>query len=135
MKRSYFIMPFSVAAHLVTINIVLYLLTPSTYLDITTILGYNAAWICISIGLNFYSVERKERFITKFHKFLRHYFIFCLSYFAIFAFLDIQFSLVYQLFVLCFLLFFLIFYRWFFFIVRKLYRVEGGNFVNVLVYV
>ncbi len=133
MKRSYFIMPFSVAAHLVTINIVLYLLTPSTYLDITAILGYNAAWICISIGLNFYSVERKERFITKFHKFLRHYFIFCLSYFAIFAFLDIQFSLVYQLFVLCFLLFLLIFYRWFFFTVRKLYRVEGGNFVNVVV--
>lgn len=126
-------MPFSVVAHLVTINVVLYLLTPNTYLNITSILGYNAAWIFISVGMNFYSVERKERFITKFHKFLRHYFIFCLSYFALFAFSDIQFSLVYQLFVLCFLLFLLIFYRWFFFTVRKLYRVEGGNFVNVVV--
>ena len=133
MKGSYFIMPFSVMAHLVTINSVLYLLTPNTYLNITAILGYNAAWILISVGMNFYSVERKERFITKFHKFLRHYFIFCLSYFTLFAILDIQFSLGYQLFVLCFLLFLLIFYRWFFFAVRKLYRVEGGNYVNVVV--
>lgn len=133
MKGSYFIIPFSVVAHLFTINIVLYLLTPNTYLNITAILGYNAAWIFISIGMNFYSVERKEFFITKFHKFLRHYFIFCLSYFALFAILDIKFSLVFQLFVLCFLLFLLLFYRWFFFAVRRLYRVEGGNFVNVVV--
>ncbi len=133
MKGSYFIMPFSVVAHLVTINIVLYLLTPNTYLNFTAILGYNASWIFISIGMNFYSVERKERFITKFHKFLRHYFIFCLSYVAFFAIFEIQFSIGYQLFVLSFLLFLLVFYRWFFFAVRRLYRVEGGNFVNVVV--
>lgn len=133
MKGSNFIIPFSVVAHLVTINIVLFLLTPNTYLNVTAILGYNAAWILISIGMNFYSVERKERFITKFRKFLKHYFIFCLSYFSLFAILDIDFSLVFQLFVLCFLLFLLIFYRWFFFAVRRLYRIEGGNFVNVVV--
>ncbi|WP_010229640.1 exopolysaccharide biosynthesis polyprenyl glycosylphosphotransferase [Gillisia marina] len=133
MKGAHFIIPFSVGAHLVVINVTLYLLTPSTYLNILAILGYNIAWLLTAIGLNFYTIERKERFITKFHKFLRHYFIFSLTYFSIFAVLKIEFSLQYQLFVLSFLLFLLIFYRWFFFSVRRLYRVGGGNFVNVVV--
>lgn len=133
MKGSYFIIPFSVSAHLLTINLFLYVLTPDTYLYPAAILGYNAAWLIIAMGLNFYSIERKERFITRFHKFLKHYLIFCVAYFALFAILDIEFSLSYQIFVLSFLLFLLIFYRWFFFSVRRLYRVEGGNYVNVVV--
>lgn len=133
MKGSYFIIPFSVIAHLVTINLTLYFLTPSTYLNLFAALSYNAAWLLTGLGLNFYTIERKERFITKFQKFLKHYFIFCLTYFAVFAFLKVDFSIGYQFFVLTFLLFLLIFYRWFFFTVRRLYRVEGGNFVNVVV--
>ncbi|MCF4102191.1 exopolysaccharide biosynthesis polyprenyl glycosylphosphotransferase [Gillisia sp. M10.2A] len=133
MKGAHFIIPFSVGAHLLTINVTLYLLTPDTYLNFITIIGYNAAWLLIAVGLNFYNVDRKERFITKFHKFLRHYFIFSLAYFALFSILKIQFSLGHQLFVLGFLLFLLVFYRWFFFSVRRLYRLEGGNFVNVVV--
>lgn len=133
MKGSYIIIPFSVSAHLLTINLLLYILTPETYLNPAAILSYNAAWLIIAIGLNFYTIERKERFITGLYKFLRHYLIFCLTYFALFGILDIKFSMPYQLFVLSFLLFLLTFYRWFFFSVRRLYRVEGGNYVNVLV--
>lgn len=133
MKGSYYILPFSVSAHLLTINLLLYILTPETYLHPAAILSYNAAWLIIAMGLNFYTIERKEKFITGFLKFLRHYLIFCLTYFALFGILDIEFSLPYQLFVLSFLLFLLTFYRWFFFSVRRLYRVEGGNYVNVVV--
>ena len=95
--------------------------------------GYNAAWLIFAIGLNFYTIERKERFSTKFHRFLRHFFMFSLAYFALFAILQIDFTIGYQLFVLGLLLFLLTFYRWFFFAVRRLYRIEGGNFVNVVV--
>jgi len=133
MKGSYFIIPFSVTAHIITINLTLYLLTPDTYLNVFAIIGYNAAWLLTAVGLNFYTVERKERFITKFHKFLRHYLIFSLAYFALFALLNISFSIKYHLFVLSFLLFLLIFYRWFFFSVRRLYRIDGGNFINVVI--
>lgn len=126
-------MPFSLVAHLVTINLTLYLLTPDTYLNKWAILWYNFSWLFISFGLNFYSVERKERFRTEFHKFLRHYHIFIMAYFTLFAFMRFEFSIGYQIFVLSFLLFLLIFYRWFFFSVRKLYRLEGGNFLNVVV--
>lgn len=133
MKGSHFIMPFSLVAHLITINLTLYLLTPETYLNLWSITWYNLSWLLISLGLNFYSVERKERFITQFHKFLKHYYIFALSYFTLFAFMQINFSIKYQIFVLGFLFFLLIFYRWFFFSLRRLYRLEGGNYVNVIV--
>lgn len=133
MKGSYFIIPFSIGAHLLTINFTLYILTPETYLNPVAIFGYNAAWLLIAMGLNFYTIERKERFVSKFHKFLRHYFMFSLSYFALFAILEIEFTLGYQFFVLLFLFSLLTFYRWFFFSLRRLYRVEGGNFVNVIV--
>lgn len=133
MKGSDFIIPFSVGAHLFTINITLLVLTPETYLNFLHIICFNAAWLIIAVGLNFYRVERKEKFVTKFHQFLRHYFIFSLSYFSLFAILSIEFSVGYQLFVLGFLLFLLTFYRWFFFSVRRLYRIEGGNYVNVVV--
>lgn len=133
MKGSYFITPLSVLGHLVTINLTLYLLTPDTYLNFLAILGYNTAWLLTALWQNFYNIERKERFITKFNKFLRHYFLFTLGYFTVFAFMGFEFSIAYQLFVLCFLLFLLIFYRWFFFALRRLYRIEGGNYVNVVV--
>lgn len=133
MKGAYFIVPFSVLAHLVTINATLYFLTPATYMNVISVVGYNAAWLLTALGLNFYTIERKERFVTKFNKFLKHYLIFTLAYFAVFAFSKTEFSAGYQLFVLIFLLFLLIFYRWFFFTVRKLYRMEGGNFVNVVI--
>lgn len=133
MKGAYFIIPFSVLAHLVTINATLYLLTPDTYLNTFSAVGYNAAWLLAALGLNFYTIERKERFITKFHKFLKHYFIFTLAYFAIFSFSKAEFYLSHQIFVLTFLLFLLVFYRWFFFTVRRLYRSEGGNYINVIV--
>ena len=133
MKGSYFIIPFSVTAHLVTINITLFLLTPATYLNPIAILGYNVAWLLTALGLNFYTIERKEKFQTKLNRFLKHYLLFSLTYFTIFAFLGFSFSVLYQIFVLVFLLFLLTFYRWFFFSVRKIYRVEGGNFVNVVI--
>lgn len=133
MKGSHFIIPFSVVAHLVTINCTLFFLTPDTYLNPVSIAGYNTSWLLAAIGLNFYTIERKERFITKFHKFLKHFLIFTLSYFALFAFTGVEFTVGHQLFVLSFLLFLLVFYRWFFFSVRRLYRIEGGNYVNVVV--
>lgn len=133
MKGSVFLMPFSLVAHVVTINVTLHLLDPATYLNQYAIVGFNLAWLIPALGLNFYSVERKERFRTRFHKFLKHYFIFTLGYFTVLAFLQDTFSIPYQIFVLVFLLFLLTFYRWFFFSVRRLYRIDGGNYVNVVV--
>ena len=115
------------------INFTLYSLTPETYLEYGVAVGLNFSWLFIGIGLNFYSIERKERFITKFHKFLRHYFVFVLSYFSVLAFAKINFESQKQILVLSALLFLLSLYRGLFFELRKRYRQEGGNYLNVVI--
>lgn len=133
MKGSTLIIPFSVLAHLFIINLTLFTLTPRTFYSSEGFISTNAAWLFIALCLNFYTIARKERFITTFHKFLRHYFIFCLAYFTILAFRGIPFSPNFQLFVLITLLVLLSSYRLFFFYIRKRYRIGGGNYVNVVV--
>lgn len=132
MKGSSLIMPISVGMHLMIINLSLFALTPET-LDGIAIISYNLAWLVTALILNFYLIERQERFITKFHKFARHYFIFTLAYIAIFSFRGVEFDIRYQLLVLTTIFLLLSLYRWSFFSIRKLYRLEGGNYVNVVV--
>ncbi len=96
-------------------------------------ISFNISWLLIGIGLNFYSIDRKEQFINKYHKFLRHYFVFVLSYFTVLAFAKVNFESQEQIIVLLLLLIFLSFYRWCFFESRKWYRREGGNFLKVIV--
>lgn len=133
MKGAFFIIPFSVVFHLLIINLTLYLITPETFANYAVAISVNLAWLVIGIGLNFYNIDRKEKFINKFHKFLRHYFVFSLSYFTVLAFTKIDFHPQDQILVLLILLIFLSTYRWLFFEFRKLYRKGGGNFLNVVV--
>lgn len=133
MKGSYFIIPLSVVINLMIINLTLYVLTPETYINLGVAISINFSWLLIGIGLNFYSIDRKEKFINKFHKFLRHYFIFVLSYFTILAFAGISFESQKQILFLSVLLVLLSFYRWVFFESRKWYRRGGGNFLRVVI--
>lgn len=132
MKGSYFIIPLSVVIHLVIINLSLYVLTPETYTE-TVAISINISWLLIGIGLNFYSIDRKEKFRHKFHKFLRHFFVFVLSYFSVLAFVKIDFDPQRQILVLSTLLVLLLFYRWAFFEFRKFYRQGGGNSLKVVI--
>jgi len=115
------------------INLTLYVLTPDIYMISGLAISFNISWLLIGIGLNFYSIDRKEQFINKYHKFLRHYFVFVLSYFTVLAFAKVNFESQEQIIVLLLLLIFLSFYRWCFFESRKWYRREGGNFLKVIV--
>lgn len=131
-KGEHLILPLSFGIHLLILNVSLYVLTPETYLDLKAILAYNFSWLLIASILSFYSLERKERFITRFHKFVMHYFIFSLAYFAVFSFRKVEFDLSHQLTVLSFIFLLLAGFRWIFFQVRKWYRKTGGNYVNVV---
>ncbi|MCH4824412.1 exopolysaccharide biosynthesis polyprenyl glycosylphosphotransferase [Gramella lutea] len=132
-KGEDFILPISFVVHMFIVNLTLYFLTPETYLNLFAIVSYNSCWLIIATILSFYSLERKERFITRFHKFVMHYFIFSLAYFAIFAFRKIDFDISQQVKILGLIFIQLAIYRWLFFKVRKWYRRKGGNFVNVVV--
>ncbi|MDT0675829.1 exopolysaccharide biosynthesis polyprenyl glycosylphosphotransferase [Autumnicola musiva] len=134
MQKSVFIIPISILTHLLIINGCLYLFTPETYLDKNHILYINFAWLLITYSLDFYPTGRKERFMTNIAKMMQLFIIFGLAYFALFGITQKQVytsryhTSVY--FIICLLLFL---YRWMFYWMRSRYRLEGGNFVNVMV--
>lgn len=134
MKRSSLIIPLSVFMHLTIINLALNLLTPVTYLAFASIVYYNLSWLLISYGLNFYPISRNERFRTSLNKLFYQYLIFGLSYFAFFGFKEINnFLPLYQLNVLVIIFSFISLNRWLFHVLIRVYRLEGGNSVNVVV--
>jgi len=134
MKRSSLIIPLSIIWHLVIINLVLYFLTPVTYLDFSSIVYYNLSWLLISYGLNFYPISINERFRSSLNKLFYQYLIFGLSYFALFGFKDISnLSPEYQAYVLIIISSAISFSRWVFHMIMKIYRIEGGNSVNVVI--
>jgi len=134
MKRSSLIIPLSIFLHLSIINLVLYFLTPVTYLDFSSIVYYNLSWLLISYGLNFYPIGRNERFRSSLKKLFYQYLIFSLSYFAFFGFKNFtDITAGYQLGVLIIICSTISFSRWIFHMVMKIYRIEGGNSVNVVI--
>ncbi|MDT0686063.1 undecaprenyl-phosphate glucose phosphotransferase [Autumnicola psychrophila] len=134
MQKSIFIIPLSIFIHLVIINSCLYFFTPEIYKDFSSILYCNFSWLLITYSLDFYPTGRKERFMTNFMKILQLYIIFGLAYFALFSFKDYQvYSDPYRVYVYLIICLLLFLYRWLFFWMRTRYRLEGGNFVNVVV--
>ena len=135
-NRSYsdLIIPISLVIHLAIINGILYILTPETYLNVSTILFYNISWLIITHRLNYYPTAREEQFMTNIRKMFHLYLIFGLAYFSWFGFGSNASAFVqYQLLVFGLICIGLTLYRWFFFLLIRNYRLKGGNFVNVVV--
>ncbi|UAB84819.1 undecaprenyl-phosphate glucose phosphotransferase [Zunongwangia sp. SCSIO 43204] len=133
MKRSSLVIPVSIIIHLIVINLTLYVLTYDTYNDIVAIVYYNLCWMLITFGINFYPTKRNERFFTNFHKLLNLFLIYSFVYFTSFSFRSIIISPIYHLKVLLVIFATITLYRYIFYYLRDVYRVEGGNFVNVIV--
>ncbi|WP_417885230.1 undecaprenyl-phosphate glucose phosphotransferase [Zunongwangia sp.] len=133
MKRSSLIIPVSVFVHLLVINFSLFYLTPHTYNTFVAGVYYNLSWLLITFAIDFYPTKRQERFFTNFHKLLWLFLIYSLAYFTNLAFRRTEFSPVYQIKVLLVIFSTLTIYRWIFYYLRDIYRIEGGNFVNVIV--
>ena len=87
-KNSFLIIPLSILINLGIINGILYLLTPATCATLPQILYINISWLIISLGLQYYTYERKEVFTTKLNVMFQLYVVFGLAYFAMFSLTD-----------------------------------------------
>ena len=134
--RSYsnLIIPFSILFHLGIINGVLYLMTPSTYLNPPySFFYYNISWLFITYVLDFYPTARRETFMTNIKKLLYLYAIYGLAYFSWFGFTGSTPNISYQVLTYVVICCFLTVYRFIFYEFIKSYRLSGGNHVNVVV--
>ena len=134
LKRAYYIIPISLLFHLVTINLMSYVLTPETYINAFSIIYLNTIWIMVTHMLNFYPTARREGFMTNLSNFLRLFFFYALAYFALFALLGHNpYSIDYLAMVYLFMCVLFTLYRMFFFWARNKYRTHGHNYVKVVV--
>lgn len=133
MKRSDLVIPISIVVHLSIINLTLINLNPEHYFGTHSLLTLNAFWLCICFFMDFYPTDRKEKFITRFHKFIQVFLLFSLGYFTVLAFKKYDFSINYQFIVLSILLTFLLVYRAIFFYLRLKYRILGGNSATAII--
>ena len=133
-KKSDLIVPISIVLQLGMINGILYVLTPDTYLHPFHILFLNISFLIITLGLRYYTIERKEQFVTRLNVMVQIFFTYGLVYFAMFSITETQLgSLKYQLFVYAIVCLALAWYRVMFFWIRRTYRKVGGNSVSVVV--
>ncbi|MEH6659265.1 exopolysaccharide biosynthesis polyprenyl glycosylphosphotransferase [Leeuwenhoekiella marinoflava] len=134
MKRSALIVPISILIHLILVNGFLAWFIPDLYLNVYSILFYNASWLLSAYAIDYYPTSRKERFFTNLHKPLQLYILFTLAYFAWFSLSKTQMgSIAYHTHVLLGLFGCLISYRVLFYYARARYRETGGNAVHVVV--
>ncbi|MEO9892791.1 exopolysaccharide biosynthesis polyprenyl glycosylphosphotransferase [Aurantibacter sp.] len=133
-KNSDFIIPISVMLQLCIINGIFAYLIPETYFDFSRILYYNASWIVIINGVQYYPFARKDRFFTKIKKVLQLYIVYGLAYFALLSFMDEKYETIqYYILVYVLLCLALFTYRAFFFWLRSKYRSGGGNSVKSVI--
>ncbi len=133
MKRSSLVIPVSIVIHLIIINFTLFTLSFETYNNVSAVVYYNLSWLLITFAIDFYPTKRNERFFTNFDKVLSLFLIFSLAYFSNFSFRNLSISPIYQLKVLLVIFSTIMIYRYIFYYLRDIYRVEGGNFVSVVV--
>ena len=130
---SHLIIPFSIVIHLTIINSILFIMTPETYSNISSIIFYNISWLIITYSLNFYPTARKEKFMTNIKKMFYLYIIYGLAYFSWFGIRGIQPDIQYHLLIFLLICSLLTLYRWVFYMFIRNYRLSGGNYVNVVV--
>ncbi len=134
MQKSVFIIPISIFIHLMIINGCLFLFIPEIYLNVNNIFYYNFSWLIITYSLNFYPTGRKERFMTNFPKLLQLFVVYGLAYFALLGVVQQeQYSFNHHISVYVIIILLLFLYRLMFYWMRSRYRLEGGNFRNVMV--
>lgn len=134
MKNSDLLVIASIIAHLVIINGILFFLTPRTYLDPFHVIYYNAAWLIISLGNNFYAIGRQEKLLTYLKKTIKILIIFGIIYLVSFGFNEQPMNFLKpQLFVLSVMLACLLVYRWVFYLALLKYRRKGGNTRKIII--
>lgn len=135
MKKSYFVIPLSFVFHIVSINLVLYFLTPETFMHRFGILYYNITWAVVTHSINFYPTARTENFNTNLRNFLLLFVFYGLFYFASFTFLGPHpYTIMHLVLVYLLICLILTIFRIFFYWARGLYRKKGfGSGVRAVV--
>lgn len=129
-RYSIYIRPISIVANLVIINVALFFVHGESF---GFILYINLSWLIISYYLNFYNLNRYNKNIDVISRFFLQLVIFTFVYFAFFGFTNKSINTFNHLKVLGLIFLGIGIFRSSFLFALSRYRIEGGNFRNIVI--
>lgn len=134
MKKRYsiYIKPISIVANLVIINIVLRYFLQINYSGFWHILYVNTSWLIISYHLNFYNFRRYNKNVDIISRLLLQFLIFTFVYFAYYSLTNKPINSIEHIKILILIFITISLFRSLYLFALKKYRLEGGNFRNII---
>ncbi len=133
-KKSFFIRPLIILIDLLLINGVVFLIADKQFLNFSFLSYISLFWFLLTYFTNFYSIYRYTNFIKLITQSASQFFIFFLAYFSYFSIfregeIITNQKLIFLLIISC-----ISFVKLFIFIILKVYRSEGKDFRNVVLF-
>lgn len=131
-RYSIYIKPISIIVNLLIINLFLKLYFNESYSGFWHITYINLCWLIISYHLNFYNIGRYNKNVDVISRLILQFLIFSFVYFAYFSLTNKIINSIDHIKILVFIFIAITIFRTFYLFALKKYRIEGGNFRNVV---
>ena len=131
-RYSIYIKPISVIANLVIINLFLRLFFKEAYSGFWHITYINLSWLILSYHLDFYNLGRYNKNVDVISRLMLQFVIFSFVYFAYFSLTNKVITSKDHIKVLVYIFLAITIFRTFYLYALKKYRIEGGNFRNIV---
>ena len=131
-RYSIYIKPISIIANLVIINLFLRLFFNESYSGFWHITYINLSWLIISYHLNFNNLRRYNKNVDVLSRLFIQFLIFTFVYFAYYSLTNKRINSVEHIKVLTYVFIAITIFRTLYLYALKKYRIEGGNFRNIV---
>lgn len=132
-RYSVYINPISILTNLVIINCGLFFGLAESYANLDFILYTNLSWLIISYYLKFYNLSRYNKNVDLISRLFLQFIIFTFVYFAFFGLTNKTINTFDHLKILVFIFLSIGIFRSLFLFALSRYRIEGGNFRNIII--
>jgi len=117
---------------LAIINLYLHFFLGIRYSGLWHITYINLSWLIISYHLNFYNFKRFNKYVDELSRLFLQFVIFTFVYFAYYSLTNKNIEAIEHIKILIYIFLAISLFRTFYLFALKRYRVEGGNFRNVI---
>ncbi len=131
-RYSIYIKPISIIANLVIINLFLRFFLQEAYSGFWHITFINLSWLIISYHLNFYNIKRYQKNVDMLSRLFMQFLIFTFVYFAYYSLTNKTINPLEHIKILVYIFISITLFRGFYLFALKRYRIEGGNFRNII---
>ena len=131
-RYSIYIKPISIIANLVIINFFLKLFLQESYSGFWHIAFTNLSWLIISYHLDFYNIRRYHKNTDLLSRLFLQFLIFTFVYFAYYSLTNKSINSIDHIKTLAYIFLSISVFRSLYLFALKKYRIEGGNFRNII---